>query len=66
MGHGSRQVLEQLLVPFRAAVELGGVRGVMMAYNEIDGIPASVNPMLYDALAEWNFDGFVISDDLGE
>ena len=30
MGHGNRQVISELLTPFRAAVELGGVRGVMM------------------------------------
>lgn len=37
----------------------------MMAYNEIDGIPAPVNPLLYDQLADWGFNGFIISDDLG-
>jgi beta-glucosidase-like glycosyl hydrolase len=35
MGHGNREVLEEHLLPFRAAVELGGVRGVMMAYHEL-------------------------------
>ena len=65
-GHGNRQVLEQLLTPFKAAVDKGGVRGVMMAYNEVDDVPASVNPMLYDALDEWGYDGFVIADDTGE
>ena len=66
MGHGNRQVLEQLLVPFQAAFDLGGARGVMMAYNELDDVPAPVSPMLYDALAEWGYDGFVIADDLGK
>ena len=50
MGHGNRQVLEQLLVPFKAVVDLGGARGVMMAYSELDDVPSSVNPVLYDAL----------------
>ena len=30
MGHGNRQLFQELLVPFKAAVQLGGVRGVMM------------------------------------
>lgn len=65
MGHGNRQVFQDLMTPFRAAVELGGVRGVMMAYNEFDDIPAHVNPKLYKALDDWGFDGFIIADDTG-
>lgn len=30
MGYGVRQVLQEMLVPFKAAVDLGGVKGVMM------------------------------------
>lgn len=30
MGHGNRQVLQDLLTPFKAVVDLGGARGVMM------------------------------------
>lgn len=65
MGHGNRQVFQDLLTPFRAAVQLGGARGVMMAYNEFDDIPAHVNPKLYDALDDMGFNGFVIADDTG-
>lgn len=65
MGHGNREVLQNLLVPFKAAVELGGARGVMMAYSELNDVPSHVNPMLYDALEEWGYDGFVIADDTG-
>uniref|UniRef100_A0A2D3UNX0 xylan 1,4-beta-xylosidase n=1 Tax=Ramularia collo-cygni TaxID=112498 RepID=A0A2D3UNX0_9PEZI len=65
MGHGNREVLQNLLIPFKAAVDLAGVRGVMMSYNELDDVPAHVNPMLYDALGEWGYDGFVIADDTG-
>lgn len=65
MGHGNRQVFQDLLTPFRAAVQLGGARGVMMAYNEFDDIPAHVNPKLYDALNDMGFNGFVIADDTG-
>lgn len=66
MGHGNREVLQNLLLPFKAAVDLAAVQGVMMSYNELDDVPAHVNPMLYDALDEWGFDGIVIADDTGE
>lgn len=65
MGHGNRQVMQDLLMPFKAAIQLGGVRGVLMAYNELDDIPAHVHPMLYQALDDWGFDGFIIADDTG-
>lgn len=65
MGHGNRQVFQDLIAPFKAAIDLGGVRGVMMAYNEFDDVPAHVNPKLYKTLEDWGFDGFVIADDTG-
>ncbi|KAJ7115141.1 glycoside hydrolase family 3 protein [Mycena crocata] len=65
MGRGLREVMQEMLVPFKAAIDLGGARGVMMAYNELDEIPASVHPLLYGALAEWGFDGFTTADDTG-
>ncbi|KAI2616353.1 glycoside hydrolase family 3 protein [Hypoxylon sp. NC1633] len=65
MGHGNRQVLQDLMMPFKAAIQLGGVKGVLMAYNEFDDIPAHVHPMLYQALNDWGFDGFTIADDTG-
>lgn len=30
VGHGDREVVQKLLVPFKAAFELGGARGVMV------------------------------------
>ncbi|KAI0181226.1 glycoside hydrolase family 3 protein [Hypoxylon sp. FL1284] len=65
MGHGNRQVVQDLLTPFKAAIQLGGARGVLMAYNELDDIPAHVHPLLYQALEDWGFDGFTIADDTG-
>ncbi|KAK0467422.1 glycoside hydrolase family 3 protein [Armillaria novae-zelandiae] len=65
MGHGLRQVMMEMLVPFKAVFELGGARGVMMAYHELDEIPAHVHPVLYDALDGWDFDGFIMADDTG-
>ena len=66
MSHGNREVLDKLLVPFKAVVDLGGARGVLMAYSELDDVPSSVNPLLYDALDDWDYDGFVIADDTGK
>ncbi|KAG7439704.1 glycoside hydrolase family 3 protein [Guyanagaster necrorhizus] len=65
MGHGMRQVMMEMLVPFKAIFDLGGARGVMMAYHELDEIPSHVHPLLYDALEEWGFDGFIMADDTG-
>ncbi|KAF7333056.1 Glycoside hydrolase family 3 protein [Mycena venus] len=65
IGRGSRQVLMEMLVPFKAVIDLGGAKGVMMSYNELDEVPAVVSPMLYDALADWNYDGFIMADDNG-
>jgi beta-glucosidase-like glycosyl hydrolase len=30
MGRGLREVMQEMLVPFKAAIQLGGARGVMM------------------------------------
>ncbi|KAJ7196943.1 glycoside hydrolase family 3 protein [Mycena pura] len=57
IGRGFRQVLMEMLVPFKAVIDLGGAKGVMMSYNELDEIPAVVHPMLYEALADWDYDG---------
>jgi beta-glucosidase-like glycosyl hydrolase len=62
-GLGTRQIMQDLLIPFRANYELGGARGVMIGYNEIDVVPNAVNPMLYQALKDWGFDGFTLADD---
>jgi beta-glucosidase-like glycosyl hydrolase len=62
---GTRQVMQNMLRPFKAVMDLGGARGVMMAYSELDGIPSHVNPTLYKGLEDWGFDGFVIADDTG-
>ncbi|KAJ7246014.1 glycoside hydrolase family 3 protein [Mycena rebaudengoi] len=63
MYRGLRELLQEMLVPFKAAIDLGGARGIMMSYNEFDEIPSHVNPVLYGALADWGFDGFVTADD---
>jgi beta-glucosidase len=60
---GRRELLEVDLYPFRRAVEAGAA-SVMPAYNEIDGVPCTVNEELLDGVlrGSWGFDGMVVTD----
>lgn len=60
---GPRELEEAYLPPFEAAVR-GGAWSVMTAYNSIDGIPCSANPVLLKDILrkKWGFKGFVVSD----
>ncbi|WP_338540572.1 glycoside hydrolase family 3 N-terminal domain-containing protein [Paenibacillus tundrae] len=60
---GWRELLEVDLYPFRKAVEAGAA-SIMPAYNEIDGIPCTVNNELLDGVLrkDWGFEGLVITD----
>lgn len=61
---GRRELYSQYLVPFREAVVTAGARGVMCAYNEIDGIPNAANRELMTQVLRdtWGFNGIVVSD----
>ncbi|QQQ78403.1 glycoside hydrolase family 3 C-terminal domain-containing protein [Saccharothrix sp. 6-C] len=57
-----RTLHEVYLVPFEAAVE-AGVWVVMSAYNGVNGVTMSENPLLDEPLkGSWGFDGLVVSD----
>lgn len=60
---GRRELLEVDLMPFKKAVE-AGAESIMPAYNEIDGVPCTVNGELLDDILrqEWGFEGMVITD----
>lgn len=60
---GEREVREIHLPAVKAAVG-AGARGVMAAYNEIEGIPCHANPwLLKDVLrGEFGFEGVVMAD----
>ena len=67
--NGSSDIDEQLLheyyLPaFEAAVREGGAFSVMAAYNEVNGVPASANPLLLKDILRgaWGFRGYVVSD----
>jgi beta-glucosidase len=61
---GPRELREVHAVPFEMAIRSGGARGVMPAYNAIDGDPVTGSRRyLTDLLRdELGFDGLVISD----
>jgi len=64
---GPREIADVLLPPFEMAVLDGGVRSVMHAYTEIDGVPVASNPDLLTGVLrdEWGFDGTVVADYFG-
>ena len=61
---GKRELLTTLSYPFMIALQPYGIRSVMTAYNDVDGIPCTGNPwLLRDVLRhDWGFQGIVISD----
>jgi len=64
---GPRELADVLLVPFEMGVLDGGVRSVMSAYNEIDGVPVAGNDEILTTLLRdrWGFDGTVVADYFG-
>ena len=54
---------EYYSVPFRMGIVEGGSRAFMASYNEINGVPMTVNPVLKDvARKEWGQDGIICTD----
>ncbi len=62
-----RELRENYLKAFQAAVLEAGVASVMASYNEINGIPVHANPWLLEQVLrqEWGFQGFIVSDGNG-
>lgn len=60
---GMRELQRSYLPAFEAAVRAGAL-SVMTAYNSIDGIPCTANPLLLKTILrdEWGFRGFTVSD----
>jgi len=54
---------EYYSVPFRMGIVEGGARAFMASYNEMNGVPMTVNPVLKDvASKEWGHDGIMCTD----
>ncbi|WP_062528613.1 beta-glucosidase family protein [Demequina rhizosphaerae] len=64
---GPRELRDVMMVPFEMAVVDGGVRSVMHAYTEIDGVPTAADGSLLTGVLrdEWGFDGVVVADYFG-
>jgi len=57
-----RLLREYYSVPFRMGVE-AGARSYMAAYNAMNGIPMTAQPILKDiTIAEWGVDGIIVTD----
>lgn len=61
---GPRDLADVMLPPFERAVIDGGVRSVMNAYTDLDGIPAGADRDLLTGVLrdQWGFTGTVVSD----
>ena len=54
---------EYYLVPFKTAVQKAKAVSIMTAYNEVNGIPMMLHPMLNDIVKnEWGMDGHFVTD----
>ncbi|NJP74409.1 glycosyl hydrolase [Streptomyces sp. C1-2] len=61
---GPRERADVLLPPFEMAIREGGVRSVMNAYTDIDGVPSAADEELLTGLLRdtWGFEGTVVAD----
>ncbi|MFI6874638.1 beta-glucosidase [Streptomyces sp. NPDC050400] len=64
---GGREFADVILPPFEMAVRESGVRSVMHAYTDIDGIPSAADERLLTELLRdtWGFEGTVVADYFG-
>ncbi|MFI1223566.1 MULTISPECIES: glycoside hydrolase family 3 N-terminal domain-containing protein [unclassified Streptomyces] len=67
VGMGARERADIILPPFEMAVRESGVRSVMHAYTDTDGIPSAADgPLLTGLLRDtWGFEGTVVADYFG-
>lgn len=59
-----RTLADEILPPFKAAVQRGGALGVMASHGDINGISCHANAELLTSVLreQWGFEGYVISD----
>ena len=64
---GPRELRDEQLLPFEAAVRDAAIASVMPAYCEVDGVPCHASGELLQEILrdEWGFDGIVVSDYMG-
>ncbi|PRY60735.1 glycoside hydrolase family 3 C-terminal domain-containing protein [Glycomyces artemisiae] len=52
-----RALHEYQAVPYRMPVEAGAVMGAMTAYNNVNGVPSIISPLMQTLRGEWAADG---------
>ncbi|HXE80660.1 MAG TPA: glycoside hydrolase family 3 C-terminal domain-containing protein, partial [Vicinamibacterales bacterium] len=58
-----RLLHEYYAMPFRMGIVEGGANAYMAAYNKINGIPATVHPLLRDVtMKQWGLNGIICTD----
>jgi beta-glucosidase len=64
---GPREMRDEQLFPFEAAVRGAGIASIMPAYCDVDGVPCHASHELLTGILrdEWGFDGIVSSDYTG-
>ncbi len=64
---GERMVREEMLEPFRVAIQEADCMSVMPAYSELDGVPMHANRYWLSTVLrdEIGFKGYVVSDSMG-
>jgi beta-xylosidase len=67
VGMGVRERADVILPPFEMAVRESGVRSVMHAYTDTDGVPSAADEALLTGLLRdtWGFSGTVVADYFG-
>ncbi|MBM9508630.1 beta-glucosidase [Actinacidiphila acididurans] len=67
VGMGARERADVILLPFEMAVRESGVRSVMHAYTDTDGVPSAADEDLLTGLLRenWGFKGTVVADYFG-
>lgn len=67
VGMGARELADVILPPFEMAVRESGVRSVMHAYTDTDGVPSAADDELLTGLLRdtWGFTGTVVADYFG-
>jgi beta-glucosidase len=61
---GMRELRDEQLLPFEAAVRAAGLASMMPAYCDVDGVPCHASHELLATILrdQWGFDGIVVSD----
>lgn len=64
---GPREMRDEQLFPFEAAVREAGLASIMPAYCDVDGVPCHASRELLSQVLRdgWGFDGLVVSDYVG-